>query len=51
MAAAVAVERLEEIFDEYPVDLENPETLIKTAKTTLNSKMYELHMCIYHYCC
>lgn len=39
MAAKVAIQRLDEIAESYPVDYENPESLIETAMTTLGSKM------------
>eukprot|EP00043_Microstomoeca_roanoka_P000790 m.29113 g.29113 ORF g.29113 m.29113 type:complete len:535 (+) comp10506_c0_seq1:85-1689(+) len=39
MAARVALQRLDEISDEYPVDLNNREPLIETAMTTLGSKI------------
>ena len=39
MAAQCAIEELDRIADSFPVDLANPEPLIKTAMTTLSSKM------------
>lgn len=39
MAAKVAVQRLDEIAESYPIDLANPESLIETAMTTLGSKI------------
>eukprot|EP00730_Choanoeca_flexa_P018011 TRINITY_DN8730_c0_g1_i2.p1 TRINITY_DN8730_c0_g1~~TRINITY_DN8730_c0_g1_i2.p1 ORF type:complete len:541 (+),score=183.36 TRINITY_DN8730_c0_g1_i2:57-1679(+) len=39
MAAKVALARLDEIAENYAVDLENPEKLIETAMTTLSSKI------------
>jgi len=39
MAAAAAVEELDRISEEFPVDIQNPECLIKTAMTTLSSKI------------
>jgi len=39
MAAKVAIARLDEIADSFPVDLENPTSLIETAMTTLGSKI------------
>merc|ERR1719453_645076 len=39
MAAKVAVARLDEIAETFEVDLENPESLIETAMTTLGSKI------------
>lgn len=39
MAAAAAVEELDRISEDYEVDINNPETLIKTAMTTLSSKI------------
>eukprot|EP00041_Stephanoeca_diplocostata_P009147 m.139377 g.139377 ORF g.139377 m.139377 type:complete len:541 (-) comp17624_c0_seq1:254-1876(-) len=39
MAAKVAIQRLDEIAESYPVDYENPESLIETAMTTLGSKI------------
>jgi len=39
MAAQAACARLDEIADDFPVDLEAPEPLIQTAMTTLGSKM------------
>ena len=47
MAAQAAIEELDRISENFPVDLANPEPLIKTAMTTLSSKMYvELHYCV-----
>jgi T-complex protein 1 subunit epsilon len=40
MAAQAAIEELDRIADSFPVDLTNPEPLIRTAMTTLSSKMY-----------
>ena len=42
MAAQIAVNRLDEVSDSFPVDIQNPEHLIETAMTTLGSKMYAL---------
>jgi len=39
MAAQAAISELDRISDSFPVDLENPEPLIKTAMTTLSSKI------------
>ena len=39
MAAHTAIEELERIAETFPVDGDNPEPLIKTAMTTLSSKM------------
>ena len=39
MASQIAIQRLDEISDSFPVSLENPEPLIETAMTTLGSKM------------
>ena len=39
MAAQAAIEELDRISENFPVDLSNPEPLIKTAMTTLSSKM------------
>lgn len=39
MAARVALDRLDEISDNFPVDPENKEPLVETAMTTLGSKM------------
>lgn len=39
MAAQAACARLDEIADDFPVDLEAPEPLIQTAMTTLGSKI------------
>lgn len=39
MAAKVATARLDEIAESFPVDVENPESLIETAMTTLGSKI------------
>lgn len=39
MAASAAIEELDRIADSFPVDLNNPEPLIKTAMTTLSSKI------------
>jgi len=38
-AAAAAVEELDRISEDFPVDISNPECLIKTAMTTLSSKI------------
>jgi T-complex protein 1 subunit epsilon len=40
MAAKIALERLDEISEKFPVNIDNPETLVETAMTTLSSKMY-----------
>ena len=40
MAAKIALERLDEISEKFPVNVEDPETLVETAMTTLSSKMY-----------
>lgn len=39
LAAQFAVKHLETIADSFPVDASNPEPLVKTAMTTLGSKM------------
>jgi T-complex protein 1 subunit epsilon len=39
LAARAAIEELDKVADIFPVDLENPEPLIKTAMTTLGSKI------------
>jgi len=39
MAANIAIARLDEIAEEFPVDLENPTSLVETAMTTLGSKI------------
>jgi len=39
MAAQCAIKRLDQIADHFPIDLNNLEPLIKTAMTTLGSKM------------
>ena len=39
MAAQVALKRLNEISEEFPVDANNRDPLIRTAMTTLSSKM------------
>lgn len=39
MAALAAINELDRIAESFPVDLTNPEPLIKTAMTTLSSKM------------
>jgi T-complex protein 1 subunit epsilon len=39
MAAKVALDRLDEICEDFPVDTSNPEALIETAMTTLSSKI------------
>lgn len=39
MAAQVATKECDRISETFPVDLTNPEPLIKTAMTTLSSKM------------
>ena len=41
MASHLAVKRLDEISDNFPVSVENPESLIETAMTTLGSKMFD----------
>ncbi|KAI8495567.1 PREDICTED: T-complex protein 1 subunit epsilon-like [Branchiostoma belcheri] len=38
-AAQVAIDRLDQIADAFPVDAKNPEPLIETAMTTLSSKI------------
>ncbi|CAH1241448.1 CCT5 [Branchiostoma lanceolatum] len=38
-AAQVAIDRLDQIADSFPVDPKNPEPLIETAMTTLSSKI------------
>ena len=40
MAAKVALKRLDEISEEYPVSKDDTQPLIRTAMTTLSSKMY-----------
>lgn len=42
MAAKVACENLDKIAETYPIDLKNLEPLVRTAMTTLGSKMYYL---------
>lgn len=39
MAAKVALDHLEKIAESFPVDRNNVEPLVKTAMTTLGSKM------------
>lgn len=39
MAASIALDRLEQIGESFPVDLEKREPLIETAMTSLGSKM------------
>lgn len=39
MAARIALERLDKISEQFPVDPQNKEPLIETALTTLGSKM------------
>ena len=39
LAAKIAIQNLEKICDSFPVDRNNPESLIQTAMTTLGSKM------------
>jgi T-complex protein 1 subunit epsilon len=39
MAAKIAIQRLDDIAEIFPVDLENPTSLVETAMTTLGSKM------------
>ena len=39
MAANIAIARLDAIAETFPVDLENPTSLVETAMTTLGSKM------------
>merc|ERR1712166_1512140 len=38
-AANIAIKRLDEIAETFPVDLENPTSLVETAMTTLGSKI------------
>lgn len=38
-AAKIALDRLDEISEAFPVNLEDPEPLIQTAMTSLGSKM------------
>ena len=38
-AARIAIEHLDKISDSFPVDTQNTEPLIQTAKTTLGSKV------------
>ena len=47
LAAKIALDRLDEISEAFPVDLENPEPLIETAMTSLGSKMYVVLVCMY----
>jgi T-complex protein 1 subunit epsilon len=42
MASHLAIKRLDEISDSFPVDVNHPEPLIETAMTTLGSKMFAL---------
>lgn len=39
LAAKIALDRLDEISEAFPVNLEDPEPLIQTAMTSLGSKM------------
>lgn len=39
LAARIANEELDKICDSFPIDRNNPESLIQTAMTTLGSKM------------
>ena len=39
MAAQAAIKELDRIAETFPVDKDNPESLIQTAMTTLSSKM------------
>lgn len=39
LAARIANEELDKICDSFPVDRNNPESLVQTAMTTLGSKM------------
>ena len=39
LAARIANEQLDKICDSFPIDRNNPESLIQTAMTTLGSKM------------
>ena len=39
LAAKIALDRLDEISEAFPVDLKDPEPLIQTAMTSLGSKM------------
>lgn len=43
MAAHAAIKRLDEISDDFPVSFEDKEPLIKTAMTTLGSKMLDYY--------
>ena len=40
IASKIAVEKLDQICETYPFDLQNKEPLIQTAMTSLGSKMY-----------
>ena len=42
IAAHIALSRLDSISDDFPVNPEDRETLVKTAMTTLGSKMYKV---------
>lgn len=39
MAASIALDRLEQIGESFPVDLEKRDPLVETAMTSLGSKM------------
>ena len=43
MAAKVALSKLDQISEEFPVNKEDKQPLIRTAMTTLSSKMYVRH--------
>ena len=49
MAAHTAIEELDHIAETFPVDKDNPEPLIKTAMTTLSSKMLVITL-LYTHC-
>ena len=40
IAARIALDRLDVISEDFPVSTDDRETLVKTAMTTLGSKMY-----------
>ncbi len=49
IAAHIALGRLDSISDDFPVNAEDRETLVRTAMTTLGSKMYKVQYLYYLY--
>lgn len=46
-AMRVALQRLDAIADDFPIDQSNTENLIQVAMTTLGSKMYVVLICFF----